>query len=188
MSKEHGWCVWITGLPGCGKSTVASALLQKLERKSIRAQILSSDVLRKMMTPKPTYSVEERDNVYSTLVFIAKLLTENGVNTIIDATGNLRRYRENARKQIPFFIEAYVKCPLELCIHRETKRGKTFHAPRKIYERALKGKAPTVPGIGVPYEEPLNPEVIVDSSTQTPEECAQKILGKILEVLIRKRF
>jgi adenylylsulfate kinase len=181
MGNNSGWCVWITGLPGSGKSTIALTLLQILSRKGVRAQILSSDALRKVMTPNPKYSLEERNNVYATLVFIAKLLTENGVNTIIDATGNLRQYRETARKQIPRFMEAYIKCSIEICIKRETKRGKTFHAPEKIYERALRGEAPTVPGIGVPYEEPLHPEVTVDSSTQTPEECAQKIFKKILE-------
>ena len=185
---KRGWCVWITGLPGCGKSTIAFALLKMLKRKGVHAQILSSDALRKVMTPNPTYSPEERDNVYATLLFIAKLLTENGVNTIIDATGNLRRYRENARKQIDRFMEAYVKCPLEICIQRETQRGKTFYAPRKIYERALKGESSTVPGVGAPYEEPLNPEITVDSFTQTPEECARKIAEKILEKFMRKEF
>jgi len=169
-------------LPGCGKSTVALALSRKLEQKGVKAHILSSDALRKVMTPRPTYSTEERDNVYATLVFIAKLLTENGVNTIIDATGNLRRYRENARRQISRFIEVYVKCPLKICIQRETKRGKTFHAPKKIYERAIKGETSTVPGIGAPYEEPLNPEVTVDSVRETPEECAEKIIQKIMEM------
>jgi adenylylsulfate kinase len=188
MPRDKGWCVWVTGLPGSGKSTIAIELLRILERHNIQAQILSSDELRRVMTPNPTYSLEERNNVYSTLVFIARLLTENGVNTIIDATGNLRRYRENARNQISRFLEAYVKCPLEVCIQRESKRRKTFHAPEKIYEKALKGEAPTVPGIGVPYEAPLHPGIIVNSSTQTPGECAQKIFEKILGKFMRKRF
>ncbi|MEM3722104.1 MAG: adenylyl-sulfate kinase, partial [Candidatus Bathyarchaeia archaeon] len=91
---RSGWCIWITGLPGSGKSTVANLLVKFLLQKGIRAQLLSSDVLRKYLTPKPTYSLEERDIVYSTLVYIAWLLTQNGVNVVIDATGNLRRYRD----------------------------------------------------------------------------------------------
>ena len=171
-----GWCVWVTGLPGSGKSVTARALLEKLKVKGIDAQILSSDMLRKVVTPKPSYSLEERDIVYATLVFVAKLLTENGVNVIIDATGNLRRYRDEARKQIPRFIEAYIQCSLDTCIKREAKRGITFHAPKDIYKKGMIGKSSTVPGLGAPYEPPLKPEVTVDSEKLSPEECAQKIL------------
>ena len=177
----HGWCVWVTGLPGSGKSVVSQALHKLLKQKGIHTQLLASDDLRKVLTPKPTYTLEERAIVYATLVYIAKLLTRNSVNVIIDGTGNLRRYRENARKQIPHFFEAYLECPLEVCIQRETKRGKTYQAPKKIYKRALKGKAPTVPGIGQPYEQPLNPEVTIDTTKNSPEQAAKEILQKLLE-------
>jgi adenylylsulfate kinase len=176
-----GWCVWVTGLPGSGKSVVSQALQKRLKQKGIHAQLLSSDALRKVLTPKPTYSLEERNTVYVTLVYVAKLLTQNNVNVIIDATGNLRRYRENARKQIPRFIEAYLECPLKVCIQRETKRGKTYQAPKKIYKQAQEGKAPTVPGIGQPYQPPLNPEITLNTTKHTPEQAAQKILQKLLE-------
>jgi len=167
-------------LPGSGKSTVAEALIRILLQKSIHAQLLSSDELRKVLTPKPTYSLEERDIVYATLAYIAKLLTQNGVNVVIDATGNLRRYRENARNQIPKFMEAYLECPLEVCIERESQRTETRQAPKQIYKRALEGKAPTVPGIGQPYEPPTNPEITVNTAQHTPEQAAQKILTVIL--------
>ncbi|MEM2105369.1 MAG: DUF123 domain-containing protein [Candidatus Bathyarchaeia archaeon] len=178
---RKGWCVWITGLPGSGKSVVANALVDLIEKSGIHAQLLSSDALRKVMTPKPKYTIEERDAVYATLVYIARLLTENGVNVVIDATGNLRRYRDNARTQIQNFMEAYLECPLEVCMERESKRKNTRLAPRKIYEKALKGKAPTVPGIGQPYEEPLNPEVRVDAAKLSPIECAKKIMSVVVE-------
>jgi adenylylsulfate kinase len=177
----NGWCVWVTGLPGSGKSVVSQALHKLLKQKGIHAQLLPSDALRKVLTPKPTYSLEERDKVYETLVYIAKLLTQNNVNVIIDATGNLRRYRENARKQIPRFIEAYLECPLGICIERETKRGKMYQAPKKIYKRGLEGKAPTVPGIGQPYEQPLDPEIKINTTKCKPEQAAQKILEIILK-------
>jgi adenylylsulfate kinase len=173
---QVGWCVWVTGLPGSGKSVTAQALLEKLKAKGINAQILSSDMLRKVVTPKPSYSVEERDIVYATLVFIAKLLIENGVNVIIDATGNLRCYRDEARKQIRRFMEAYIRCPLDICIERESKRGITFHAPKDIYKKGVTGKSSTIPGLGAPYEPPLKPEVTVDSEKLGSEERAQKIL------------
>lgn len=179
MTQLAGWCAWITGLPGSGKSVIAQALLRQLEQQGISAQLVSIDMLRKVVTPKPTYSEEERDMVYASIAFVSKLLTQNGVNVIIDATANRQRYRDYARKQIPHFIETYVRCPLELCIEREAKRGKTFMAPRDIYKKAFTGKSTTVPGIGVPYEQPQNPEVTVDSNKQSPEECAEKIYKTI---------
>jgi len=181
MTSQSGWCVWVTGLPGSGKSVVSQALHKLLKQKGIHAQLLPSDALRKVLAPKPTYSLEERDIVYQTLVYIAKLLTQNNVNVIIDATGNLRRYRQDARKQIPNYIEAYLECPLEICIQRETKRKKTHKAPKQIYKRGLQGKAPTVPGIGQPYEQPLTPETTINTTKNTPEECTQTILELILK-------
>lgn len=174
--QRSGWCVWVTGLPGSGKSVVAQALLDRLEKRRVHAQIVSSDMLRKVVTPKPTYSEAERDIVYGTIVYVAKLLTKNGVNVIIDATGNRRRYRDQARKEISRFMEVYLQCPLEVCIQRETGRKRLVYAPKGIYKKAFTGKSATVPGIGVPYEEPLHPEVTVNSEKLTAEQCAQEIL------------
>ncbi|MGD6810010.1 MAG: adenylyl-sulfate kinase [Candidatus Bathyarchaeia archaeon] len=180
MNATMGWCVWITGLPGSGKSVVSRALIELLEQKDISVQLLSSDELRKTLTPKPTYSLEERDIVYATMIYIAKLLTQNGVNVLIDATGNLRRYRDDARAQIPRFIEAYLECPVDVCMRREAERKETYNAPTQIYEKALKNKtSSTVPGVGQPYEEPLNPDVSVKNFRLTPQESAQQILEAI---------
>ncbi|NIP66550.1 adenylyl-sulfate kinase [Candidatus Bathyarchaeota archaeon] len=184
MATQNGWCVWITGLPGSGKSVVSKALQEGLRERNIPAQILSSDALRKAVTPNPTYSEEERDMFYGLLVLVAEHLTGDGRNLIIDATGNRRQYREQARDEIPRFMEAYLKCSLDVCIERESRRGKTFQAPKDIYKRALEGEAPTVPGIGVPYEEPLDPQVTVDSEKLSPEECAQKIYRTMAEILL----
>lgn len=166
-------------MPGSGKSVISEALLRALTRKAVHAQLLSSDALRKVVTPEPAYSLKERDTVYSVLAYIARLLTDNGVNVVIDATGNLRRYRENARQQIPRFIEVYLECPLEVCMKREAKRSETYQAPKDIYVRAMKGKTSTVPGFGQPYEPPSNPDVVLDTAKLTPEECARKIMARI---------
>lgn len=178
---QEGWCVWITGLPGSGKSVISKKLLHVLGELGIHAQILSSDALRKVMTPNPTYSPQERDLVYAVLVYIAKLLTQNGVNVIVDATGNLRRYRENARNLIHRFMEVYLECPIEVCIERESKRVETHDAPRKIYQRAFEGEAKTVPGIGQPYEPPVCPEIAINTVVDTPDTAAYKISEAILK-------
>ena len=181
---KRGWCVWITGLPGSGKSVTSAALIELLDLEDIRVQLLSSDALRKILTPKPSYSLDERDLVYAMLVHIAKLLTENGVNVLIDATGNLRRYRDNARQQIPMFLEVYLDCPMEVCVQRETSRRETHHAPKRIYTRAKHGEAPTVPGIGQPYEPPIDPEITMNTTRHTPKQGAQMILAKMREKFV----
>jgi adenylylsulfate kinase len=183
MTVSTGWCVWVTGLPGSGKSVVSRALIDLLKQKDVSVQLLSSDELRKVLTPNPTYSIEERDTVYATMAYIANLLTKNGTNVLIDATGNLRRYRDYARSLITHFIEAYIDCPFDVCIQRETIRKETYNAPTQIYLKALQNStSSTVPGVGQPYEIPLKPDVIVKNFTHTPQEAAQQIY----EVLITK--
>jgi len=177
--RGTGWCVWITGLPGSGKTTIAKELSKMLREEGTHTQIVSSDMLRKLVTPNPKYTEEEREMVYGALVFTAKLLTENGVNVIIDATGNRRRYRELARRKIQKFMEAYVKCPLEVCVERESKRINDEYTPKGIYKKAFTGKSKTVPGVGVPYEEPTSPEIVVRSDKLNPRECAEKIMQAI---------
>lgn len=178
---RKGFAVWFTGLPGSGKSTLARLTANRLEKHGVEAFILSSDRLRKYLTPKPTYSEEERRNVYHILVVIAKLLTERGVNVLIDATGNRRAYREEARRLIGKFAEIYLKCPLEICMKREAERKSTKAAPRNIYKKGLEGLSLTVPGIGSPYEEPLKPELTIETDKLKPKAAADRAASFILK-------
>jgi len=162
---------------------VSGALVKLLNERGIRVHLLSSDALRGVVTPRPCYSLGERDAVYGTLVYVASLLTKNGVNVVIDGTGNLRRYRDAARKRIRRFAEVYLVCPLAVCMEREAGRYKTFAAPREIYARSLEGKASNVPGLGQPYEEPRAPELVLDTRKLLPGECADRIVE-----LIEERF
>jgi adenylylsulfate kinase len=161
--------VWITGLPGSGKSTIAEEV-KKLHPEFF---ILRMDELRRLATPKPTYSEEEREILYRALVFMAKTLWELGHSVIIDATGNLRRWRELARREIKNFMEVYLECPLEICEERELKRMESFAAPEDIYKKGRAGWP--VPGITAPYEAPLRPEVKIDTRTTSPQEGAARI-------------
>ena len=94
------------------------------------------DEFRKVVTPAPAYSDFERDIVYRSLVYLAKIMTGQGHNVIIDATGNLRRWRTLARRLIPKYAEIYLKCPLEVAMKRERKRTYTHKAPKGIYKKA----------------------------------------------------
>jgi adenylylsulfate kinase len=164
-----GIAIWITGLPGSGKSTVAD----EIKKNHPEFVLLRMDELRKIITPEPTYSESEREMVYRSLVYLARILTEQGHDVIIDATGNLRRWRELARQLIPRFAEVYLKCPIELCMEREKKRVDTHAAPKKIYQKGAAGWP--VPGMAAPYEEPLNPEVIVETDKTSLKEIVEKI-------------
>jgi len=174
----EGWCLWLTGLPGSGKSTLARILCDKLKNNGVNAQVVSSDEIRRVITPEPKYTEEEREIVYGAIRYITKLLTKNGVNVIIDATGNRRRYRDRLREEIKNFMEIYLYCPLEVCMKRESKRIETFQAPKAIYKRALEGKS-TVPGMGAPYEEPLKPELVLDTEELDPNACAEKVFDLV---------
>lgn len=174
---KEGFAIWLTGPPASGKSTIARALLERLKEKGIGAQILESDELRKVLTPRPKYTEEERDNFYASLVYIGSLLTKNGVNVIFDATGYKREYRERARRAIKRFFEIYVKCPIETCKERDVKG---------LYRMAEEGKITTLPGVQVPYEEPLNPAVILSADKETVEESINKIMKKLSETILLK--
>lgn len=138
------WTVWICGRPGSGKSTIARELESLLEESGLHAQVLGTDILRKVVTPEPTYTEKERGVVYSTLVFIAKILNQNEVNVILDATANRSAYREKGKDEIENILIAYVECPLEICMKREAERKETYGAPRDIYKRGLAGESDTV--------------------------------------------
>ncbi|UCH79614.1 MAG: adenylyl-sulfate kinase [Nitrospiraceae bacterium] len=167
------WVIWITGLPGCGKSSVAI----ELKKKMPETVILNSDELRKIVTPSPTFSGNEREYVYKALVYTAKTVAELGHNVIIDATANRKIWREIARKLLPVFFEVYLKCPLDVCIEREKTRLDTHAAPKDIYDRGREG-AP-VPGLNVEYEEPDHPDLVIDSELISPKDAAKKIISMI---------
>ncbi len=168
------FAVWLTGLPASGKSTIAAALRPKLEARGVRVDVLESDEVRRVLTPEPTYSPEERDLFYRALAFTGFRLVEHGVTVIFDATAGRRAYRDLARGLIPRFLEIAVECPLEVCMARD---------PKGTYRKGQLGQSATVPGLQVPYEEPLKPDLRIDTTQATPAEAAERILE-----LIEERF
>jgi len=170
--RPRAFAVWLTGLPASGKSTVARALAAELAGKGIRAAVLESDAVRREITPLPKYSDEEREAFYATLAYIARVLVLHGVPVIVDATANLRAYRDRARAAIPRFLEVYVRCPLAVCQARD---------PKGIYRRGAEGTSQNVPGVSVPYEPPLLPEGIVDGETEDPATAARRIVTALEE-------
>jgi len=164
-----GSAFWLTGLPGSGKSTLALAAKGAFPE----IVLLQMDEMRKIVTPEPTYSDEEREHLYMALVYAAMVLTRAGKDVIIDATGHLRRWRDKARELIPDFHEIYIKCPIETCIEREKGRIDGL-APVDIYDKASMGWP--VPGINVPYEEPEKPTLIFDCEKMSAGDAAGILL------------
>lgn len=166
MGRE-GWAIWITGLPSSGKSTLARILKDKLALLGVDLQILESDTLRRVLTPNPTYSPEEREVFYKSMVYIGSLLTRNGVNVIFDATAAKGRWRRLARGLIDKFLQVYIRCPLEVCRGRDVKG---------IYKKGETGESRYVPGLQEEYEAPYDADVEIDCVKDSPEESADKII------------
>ncbi len=168
---NEGFAIWLTGLPASGKTAVAEAIIRRLEELyETKVQHLESDVLRKILTPEPSYSVTEREWFYKVMVFIGEMLTKNGGNVIFDATANRSAHREMARNSIGKFLEIYIRCPLKTCMDRD---------PKGIYRLAQHGKTSTVPGIQDVYEEPAAPDIIIDSDKVSPESGAEHVIARL---------
>jgi adenylylsulfate kinase len=134
--------------------------------------VLESDVLRRVFTPTAAYHAEDRDLFYRQITYVGLLLTQHGVPVVFDATANFRRYRDEARKQIPKFYEVFVDCPLEICMARD---------PKGIYRKGREGAADTVPGLQVLYEPPFAPDITIHGEQEPIEESAQRVIAKLHE-------
>ena len=162
-----GFVVWMTGLPGSGKTTIAKILEQRLRSRGKEVELLDED-LRRSISPELGFSKEDRELHARRVAYISRLLSNHEVGVIVALISPYRSFRQVARKSIQNFIEVYVKCPLDVCIERD-KKG--------LYEKALKGEIQDLTGIQDPYEEPLKPEVVVHTQTVHPEQAADKIMN-----------
>jgi len=190
--SNKAWAVWFTGLPGSGKSKISKLVYDMLAEEGITCKRIELDAIRKKYVTKPEYTDSERDFVYKKLVDFVAENVQNGTNIIIDASAHKRSYREYARKKIQRFAEVMIKCPLSVCIERESKR-KNGHIASQMYLRALERKQKgfefedlgKVIGVDVPYEDNPSAEIIIDSSKDTAQKNAltvKKALSKYLKL------
>jgi adenylyl-sulfate kinase len=170
---QKGFTLWFTGLPCSGKTTVAKIVEERLKKLGLNVERLDGDVVRKTISKDLGYSREDRFKNIERVTFIAKLLSRNGVATLVSFISPYREMRENARKECTNFIEVYVNCPIEVCEKRDLKG---------MYEKAKMGEIEDFTGISAPYEPPLNPEVILYTDKETPEESAEKVIEKLHEL------
>lgn len=171
-SKEahKGFALWLTGLSGSGKTTIARLLEQRLCMLGAKVEVLDGDVVRGRLSKGLGFSKEDRDENVRRIGFICELLSRNGVIAIAAAISPYRTVREEVRSRIPNFIEVYVQCPLEVLAERDVKG---------LYKKAIAGEIEHFTGVSDPYEPPLEPEVIVDSSKETPEASVNRIWSTI---------
>ncbi|MFX0102691.1 MAG: adenylyl-sulfate kinase [Candidatus Hodarchaeota archaeon] len=166
---SKGFTLWFTGLSGAGKSTIADALVSKLREKGLKVERLDGDIVRKSLTKDLGFSMEDRKTNIERVTFVAKLLTRNDVAVLLSFISPSIKVRNQSREEIGNFIEVFVKCSLQGCIDRDVKG---------MYKKAIAGEIKDFTGIHdtAPYEEPPNPEIVLDTEKYTVEECVQQVM------------
>ena len=171
--SEGGFTVWFTGLSGSGKSTLAELLVDVLEQRGHRYELLDGDVVRTHLSKGLGFSKEDRDTNILRIGWVAERLTYHGAAVVCSAISPYRRARDQVRRSIPTFVEVYVKCSVEECARRDVKG---------LYEKAFRGEITGFTGVDDPYEPPENPELVVDTERLSPQECLELLVAKLEEL------
>src|SRR2546421_5679515 len=168
-SHNGGLTLWFTGLSGAGKSTIAEIVEAELRARGLRVEVLDGDVVRTNLSKGLGFSKQDRDTNIRRIAFVADLLSRNGVVAITAAISPYREIRDEARALMGArFVEIHVKASVEECARRDVKG---------LYEKAMRGEIKEFTGVSDPYEEPLNPELVLDTEAESPEESAAKVLA-----------
>ncbi len=172
---QKGFVLWFTGLPCSGKSTIATAIFEKLQKRNLNVERLDGDIVRQSLTRDLGFTKKDRDENIRRVGFVAKSLSKNGVGVVASFISPYKAQRENLRKEIDNFIEVFVSCPLKVCEQRDTKG---------MYAKARIGQIKNFTGISDPYEEPENPKILL----QTDKDPLETSINKVLSYLQQKDF
>jgi adenylyl-sulfate kinase len=169
-----GFTVWFTGLSGAGKSTIAEMLYHEFQARGMQTEILDGDEVRKNLSKGLGFSKEDRDTNILRIGFVAELLTRNGVATICCPISPYRETRDKVREMVGEFVEVYVHATVqEIAAHRD---------PKGLYKKALAGEIKGFTGVDDPYEPPENPELVLDTMVEEPDESLQHVLDKLVDL------
>lgn len=169
LLRQKGVTIWLTGLSGSGKSTIAVEIEHALIENKHQAYILDGDNIRHGLNKNLGFSPEDRTENIRRIGEVAKLFTDANIITITAFISPYRQDRDNVRKLLKDgeFVEVYIKCPIDVCEQRDTKG---------LYKKARTGEVKEFTGISAPYEEPLNPELTIDTSTMTVDESTRAVV------------
>lgn len=172
--QSSGYVVWLTGLSGSGKTTLAGLLEKEIVNQGLRVEVLDGDMVRTHLSKGLGFTKEDRDENVKRIGFVSRLLIRNGIVAIVAAISPYRETRDKVRISCrDRFVEVYVKCPLAVLVERD-KKG--------LYRRALSGEISNFTGISDPYEEPVQPEVVVETDQETAEQSNRRIIAKLEEL------
>jgi adenylylsulfate kinase len=173
VTDQKGFTVWFTGLSGAGKSTIAEMLYHEFQARGLKTEILDGDEVRKNLSKGLGFSKEDRDTNILRIGFVANLLTRNGVATICCPISPYKETRDACRELIgsDSFVEVYVHATVdEIAANRD---------PKGLYKKALAGEITGFTGVDDPYEAPENPELLVNTLVESPEESLQHVLDTL---------
>ena len=165
--KQNGAVIWLTGLSGSGKTTIAKKLETLLVARHLNVELLDGDVIRSNLSKGLGYSKADRDINIRRVGFVAHLLSRNGVFVIVAAISPYSSVRDEIRALVNNFIEVHVNAPLEICEQRDVKG---------LYQQARAGEIKEFTGIDSPYESPLNPEITCFTEKESIDESTSKIV------------
>lgn len=160
--------IWLTGLSGSGKTTIAEDLKKKLDKKGIKNEILDGDIIRSIL-PSTGFSKEDRISHVKRIGLVASLLEKNGVTTIISVIAPYEESRKFVRSICNDYKEIYISTPLKVCEKRDVKG---------LYKKVRDGIIKNFTGIDDPYEVPENPDLIIDTSEEKVSVSSDKIIKK----------
>jgi adenylyl-sulfate kinase len=171
--RPGGFTLWFTGLSGSGKSTIAHLVGPELDRRGLVVEYLDGDNVRTHLSKELGFSKEDRDTHIDRVGWVASRLTRQGGAIITAAISPYEATRAAAREMIEevgTFVEVYVKASVEECARRDVKG---------LYEKAFKGEIKEFTGVSDPYEEPSEPEIVLDTESLSPEESAAVVVAEL---------
>ncbi len=176
MKRNKGFTLWLTGLSGAGKTTLAARLAAELSVRGVNVEVLDGDEVRTNLSKGLGFSKEDRDINIRRIGYVCRLLSRNGVGTLSAAISPYRAVRDEVRRAIEGenvqFIEVFVKCPIAVLADRDVKG---------LYKKALAGEIKGFTGVSDPYEEPLAPDVVVQTDRETVESSCKTIIRELEE-------